>query len=155
MDFNKWNDFQVNFPQSRRVYFHSSAWHNTSQLKNISTSSAGQMATAKPQLPGRLNEIKSDPADQEEWTSVALVQQPDSDMSYLKILTLIQVVFFFLDVNVDFHGVAFITGLGQVEGSSDLQDRKLCCHWGRWGFWETFWRWKFDIHIRVTHVGMN
>lgn len=86
------------------------------------------MATAKPQLPGRLNEIKSDPADQEEWTSVALVQQPDSDMSYLKILTLIQVVFFFLDVNVDFHGVAFITGLGQVEGSSDLQDRKLCCH---------------------------
>ena len=24
-----------------------------------------QMATAKPQLPGRLNEIKSDPADQE------------------------------------------------------------------------------------------
>ena len=28
-----------------------------------------QMATAKPQLPGRLNEIKSDPADQEVWNS--------------------------------------------------------------------------------------
>lgn len=28
-----------------------------------------QMATAKPQLPGRLNEIKSDPADQEVWSS--------------------------------------------------------------------------------------
>ena len=55
--------------------FTSSASHNTSQLKNA----AGQMATAKPQLPGRLNEIKSDPADQEEWTSVALVQQ-DSDL---------------------------------------------------------------------------
>lgn len=26
-----------------------------------------EMATAKPQLPGRLNEIKSDPADQEVW----------------------------------------------------------------------------------------
>jgi len=65
------------------------------------------------------------------------------------------IVFFFLDVNVDFHGVAFIAGLGQVEGSSDLQDRKLkVVIEVVEDFGKHFGGDIFDIHIRVTHVGM-
>ena len=141
------------------------------------------MATAKPQLPGRLNEIKSDPADQEEWTSVALVltiwfgnvifwrlihqkksskfPSEDSDLGTTRFF------FWYLNINgfFDFHGLAYIAGLGQVQGSSDLQDRKH-------GFLES----KVAVvevvedfgkhfggqnvtyiynHIHVTHVGMN